>query len=469
MLGTGYVGLVSGACLAELGHHVTCTDIDARKIQQLQLGRMPFYEPGLAGLVQQNCAGGRLTFEPELARATAGAEAVFIAVGTPPMADGSADLSALFAACHVVIGTSPNRFTLLIQKSTAPVGTARRLRQEIASCNGHGERLEVAVNPEFLQEGSAIENFLHPDRVVIGTGSARAERLMRRIYAPISLQGTPLVATTLESAEMIKYASNCLLATKVSYINEIANLCEAVEADARVVARGMGLDRRIGPKFLHPGPGFGGSCFPKDAQALLRFAAERGVSLRIVAAALEVNNAQGERMVDKSEAALGGLAGPRIALLGLAFKPNTDDIRESPGLRLAEMYLERGAAVVAHDPMAVPNVMATTVGRSLRFADDPYEAVRDADALVVVTDWEEYRRLDLRRVASLLRRPVLLDLRCIFKPKDAVDAGLDYHSVGLQPLLGGRRGPEPRTAARREARSANLQFVGQTRSPAGSA
>lgn len=447
MLGTGYVGLVSGACLAELGHIITCTDIDAHKIRRLQLGQMPFYEPGLDTLVQRNHARGRLAFEADPARATAGAEAVFIAVGTPSGADGSADLSALFAACHLVIESAPTRPMLLVQKSTAPVGTARRLRHEIASRNGHGVLLEVAVNPEFLQEGCAIETFLHPDRVVIGTDSVRAERLMRRIYRPLSLQGTPMVATTLESAEMIKYASNCLLATKISYINEIANLCESVGADARVVAHGMGLDHRIGSSFLHPGPGFGGSCFPKDAQALLRFAAECGVTLRVVSAALEVNRAQAERMVVKSEAALGALPAPRIALLGLSFKPETDDIRESPGLRLAEIYLERGASVVAHDPMAMPNVRTTALGRRMRFAEAPYEAVHDADALVVATDWEQYRNLDLRRVASLLRHPVLLDLRRIFEPQDAVDAGLDYHCVGLPPRLGDRNHREPRTQA----------------------
>ena len=430
MLGTGYVGLVSGACLAELGNLVTCSDIDARKIHLLRSGGLPFFEPRLAELVERNRANGRLAFEGDPARAVAEAQVVFICVGTPPLPDGSADLSAVFAACHLVVENSDGRYKLLVQKSTAPVGTARRLREEIASRNGHGKHLDVAVNPEFLREGSAIEDFLHPDRVVIGAETARAERWLKKIYLPLSLQGTPVLATNMESAEMVKYASNCFLATKISYINEIADLCEVVGADARVVAQGMGLDRRIGPQFLHPGPGFGGSCFPKDAQALVHFAADHGERLRIAEAALEVNHAQRERMVRKTELALGGLWGRRIALLGLAFKPNTDDVRESPALDLAERYMACGATVVAHDPEAMPNARATAVGRRISYATGPYAAARGADALVMATEWDAYRVLDLRKVAWLLRRPVLMDLRCVYRPDDAVDAGLDYHCVG---------------------------------------
>jgi len=448
MLGTGYVGLVTGACFAELGNSVTCTDIDSHKIRRLQSGELPFYEPGLAALVERNRARGRLAFEPEPGPAVAEAQVVFIAVGTPPGADGSADLSAVFAACHLVVENSRNRYRLLVQKSTAPMGTARQLRQEIARRNGHGAHVDVAVNPEFLREGSAIETFLHPDRVVIGSETARAERLLRKIYLPLALQGTPVLATNLESAEMIKYASNCFLATKISYINEIADLCETVGADVRVVARGMGLDRRIGSKFLHAGPGFGGSCFPKDAQALVHFAAEKGERLRIAEAALDVNRAQRERMVRKSDLALGGLRGRRIALLGLAFKPNTDDIRDSPALDLAERYLEHGATVVTHDPEAMPNTRATLLGQRLSYATGPYEAAEDADALVVVTDWESYRRLDLRRVASLLRRPVLLDLRGIYDSQHAVEAGLDYHCVGGPARRGANHHVEPLTKGR---------------------
>jgi len=441
MLGTGYVGLVTGACFAELGHHVTCADVDASKINLLQSGQLPFHEPGLAELVERNRARGRLTFDVEPARAVAQAQVVFISVGTPPGPDGSADLSAVFAACALVADNTRNR-CLLVQKSTAPVGTARRLKEEIAARNGHGVHVEVAVNPEFLREGSAIETCLKPDRIVIGAESDAAEQLLRELYLPLSRAGTPVVVTNLESAEMIKYASNCFLATKISYINEIADLCEVVGADARVVARGMGLDGRIGPKFLHAGPGFGGSCFPKDTQALVRFAAEKGMELRIAQAALDVNHAQRERMVRKTDEALGGLRGRRIAVLGLAFKPNTDDVRDSPALDLAERYLACGATVVAHDPEAITNARATAVGKRLAYASGPYAAARGADALVIVTEWEQYRNLDLRRAAGLLRRPVMLDLRCVYEPEQAVAAGLDYHCVGRCSRLGAGRHPE---------------------------
>ena len=435
MLGTGYVGLVTGACLAELGNQVTCTDIDSRKIHLLQRGELPFFEPGLAEYVERNRARGRLSFELDPPRAIAEAQVVFIAVGTPPGEDGAADLSAVFAACRMVMDASPNRYRLLVQKSTAPVGTARRMRAEIAAMNGHGPHVDVAVNPEFLREGSAVEDFLHPDRVVVGAETPRAERLLRKIYLPLALQGTPMLVTNLESAEMVKYASNCFLATKISYINEIANLCETVGADVKVVARGMGLDHRIGPQFLSAGPGFGGSCFPKDAKALVRFASERGERLRISEAALDVNHEQRERMVRKVDEALGGLWGRRIALLGLSFKPNTDDIRESPALDLAERFLACGATVVAHDPEAMPNVRATPVGQRLTYATGPYAAAKGADALVVATEWQSYRELDLKRIAWLLQRPVLLDLRGVYTPQEATNAGLDYYCVGGAPAL----------------------------------
>ena len=440
VLGTGYVGLVTGACFAELGHRVTCADIDASKINLLKRGLLPFHEPGLAEIVERNRARGRLTFELEPARAIAEARVVFICVGTPPGPDGSADLKAVLAACALVADSTRSR-CLLVQKSTAPVGTARRLKDEIAARNGHGAHVEVAVNPEFLREGSAIETCLNPDRIVIGAESAGAVRLLRSVYLPISRAGTPVVVTNLESAEMIKYASNCFLATKISYINEIADLCEVVGADARVVARGMGLDGRIGPKFLHAGPGFGGSCFPKDTQALVRYAAERGLSLRIAQAALDVNRAQRERMVRKTDEALGGLRGRRIAVLGLAFKPNTDDVRDSPALELAERFLECGATVVAHDPEAIANARTTAVGQRLTYASGPYSAAKGADALVIVTEWELYRKLDLRRAAGLLRRPVMLDLRGIYEPQEAVEAGLDYHCVGSCSRPGAGRAP----------------------------
>src|SRR5262245_11722811 len=460
MVGTGYVGLVTGACLAEIGHRVMCTDIDSHKIVRLLRGELPFHEPGLAALLAANRARGRLSFEADPAPAVAEAQAVFLTVGTPPGPDGGADLSAVFAASRPAIVQVRRHDQVLVQKSTAPVGTARRLLQALAMRNGHGPRLDLAVNPEFLSEGSAIEDFLHTCRIHIGAGSSRAERVLRAIYRPLALRGAPLLVTDLESAEMIKYASNCFLATKISYINEIANLCETVGADARVVARGMGMDCRIGPKFLHPGPGFGGSCFPKDAHALVRFAAEKGERLRIAEAVLDVNEAQRERMVCKAEEATGGLRARRIALLGLAFKPDTDDVRESPGLDLAGRLIERGATVVAHDPQAIENARATPVGRRLFYAPDAYAAVEHADAVMIVTEWDAYRRLDLRRLASLLRDPVLLDLRGLFDPERAVDAGLRYHGVGVPAHLGAPRTVEAngngRSGARRRTGLARL-------------
>ena len=454
MVGTGYVGLVTGACLADIGHRVTCTDVDSHKIARLMRGELPFHEPGLAALMGSNRARNRLSFEADPAVAVAEAQVVFLTVGTPPGPDGAADLGAFFAASGA-IERARRHDQVLVQKSTAPVGTARRLVQALALRNGHRPHLDVAVNPEFLREGSAIEDFLRPDRIVIGVETPRAERALRAIYRPLVLRGAPLLVTDLESAEMIKYASNCFLATKISYINEIANLCETVGADARVVARGMGMDRRIGPKFLGPGPGFGGSCFPKDARALVRFADQKGERLRIAEAALDANEAQRERMVRKAEEAMGGLKFRRIALLGLAFKPDTDDVRESPGLDLAGRLIERGATIVAHDPQAIENARATPVGRRLFYAPDPYAAVQHADAVMLVTEWEAYRRLDLRRVASLLRNPVLLDLRGVFDPQHAVDAGLDYHGVGVPVRLGAPRLVEAggRSAGRRAIES----------------
>jgi UDPglucose 6-dehydrogenase len=447
IMGTGYVGLVTGACFADLGNQVTCTDVDARKISMLERGRLPFFEPGLAELVGRNRAAGRLGFDNDPGRAISNARVIFIAVGTPPSPDGSADLSAVFAAIHMVAEANHGGYKLVVQKSTAPVGTARRLREELSRLNGHG-RIDVAVNPEFLREGSAIEDFLRADRVVLGADTARSEQLLRKLYLPLCLQGTPVVVTNLETAELIKYASNCFLATKISFINEVGNLCERVGADVRVVARGMGLDRRIGPKFLHAGPGFGGSCFPKDAQALVRFAADRGERLRISEAALQVNHEQRDRMVDKVQAALGGLARRRIALLGLAFKPNTDDVRFAPALDLAERFLACGATVVAHDPEAIQTARATPVGKRIDYAPGPYEAVKGADAVVVVTEWELYRQLDLKRVAKLLRRPVLLDLRDIYEPEAAVSAGLDYHCVGRPARIAPRADGQTRARGR---------------------
>ncbi|HKA23530.1 MAG TPA: UDP-glucose/GDP-mannose dehydrogenase family protein, partial [Candidatus Eisenbacteria bacterium] len=413
VVGTGYVGLVTGACLADFGNRVVCADVDASKIQSLEKGQIPFYEPGLEELVRRNVKEGRLAFSADVARAVGPAHVVFIAVGTPPAADGSADLSAVFAVGRLIAKELAGGYKVVVQKSTVPVGTARRLWEELKRHAGDGG-VDVASNPEFLREGSALETFLRPDRVVLGAETPRSERLLRAIYRPLYLIETPMVVTTLETAELIKYAANAFLAMKVSYINEIANLCEAVGADVQTVAKAVGLDGRIGRKFLHAGPGYGGSCFPKDTLALATFAREKGERLRLVESTSAANEAQKARMVDKIEGAVGSLTGKRIALLGLSFKPNTDDIREAPALDIAAGLLKRGARVVAHDPAAMEAVRATSVGKKLEFAQDPYEAAHGADAVVIVTEWNLYRRLDLRMLAKIQRRPVLVDLRNLY-------------------------------------------------------
>jgi UDPglucose 6-dehydrogenase len=452
VLGTGYVGLVTGACLADFGHKVVCADVDAEKIARLAHGEIPFFEPGLGELVERNVHDGRLSFTADVARAIRGAQVVFIAVGTPPGKDGAADLSAIFAAGRLVAENLSRRYTLVVQKSTAPVGTARRLAEEIQKRAGDG-CVDVASNPEFLREGSAIDTFLRPDRVVIGVETPRAEKLLREIYRPLYLIETPMVVTDLETAELIKYAANAFLATKISYINEIANLCEAVGADVQTVAKAIGLDGRIGRKFLHAGAGFGGSCFPKDTRALVRFAAAAGARVRIVESTIEANEAQRTRMVEKIADAVGGeLAGKRIALLGLAFKPNTDDVREAPALAIAAGLLRRGARVVAHDPVAMDAVRALPIGKRLEFAADPYQAARGADAVALVTEWNLYRRLDLKKLARILRRPRVVDLRNVYCAEDAALAGLDYWSVGRPPRRGAARAKRSRaTATRRRA------------------
>jgi UDPglucose 6-dehydrogenase len=438
IVGTGYVGLVTGACLADFGNRVVCADVDASKIQSLEKGQIPFYEPGLEELVRRNLREGRLSFSSDVAKAVAPAHVVFIAVGTPPAADGSADLSAVFAVGRLIASQLAGGYKVVVQKSTAPVGTARRLWDELKRAAGDGG-VDVASNPEFLREGSALETFLRPDRVVLGAETPRSERLLRAIYRPLYLIETPMVVTTLETAELIKYASNAFLAMKVSYINEIANLCEAVGADVQTVAKAVGLDGRIGRKFLHAGPGYGGSCFPKDTLALAHFAREKGEKLRLVESTSAANEAQKARMVDKIEKAVGSLSGKRIALLGLAFKPNTDDIREAPALDIAAGLLKRGAKVVAHDPAAMEAVRATSVGKKLEFAQDPYEAAHGADAVVIVTEWNLYRRLDLRMLAKIQRRPIFVDLRNLYAPEDVAQAGLHHHSVGRAPRAADRK------------------------------
>jgi UDPglucose 6-dehydrogenase len=432
MIGTGYVGLVSGACFSEFGVSVTCVDKDADKIARLQRGEVPIYEPGLDQLVAVNKAAGRLTFTTDLKAALDGAEAVFIAVGTPSRrGDGHADLSYVFAAAEEIAQTlaefSANR-TVVVTKSTVPVGTGRRLEHILAQRLSAGA-FDVASNPEFLREGSAIQDFMRPDRVVIGTESEHARNVLQALYRPLYLLETPVVFTTIETAELIKYAANAFLATKITFINQVADLCEAVGADVQDVARGIGLDGRIGRKFLHAGPGFGGSCFPKDCAALVRTAEEAGRRLTMVEGVLEINDARKRGMADRIAAACGGdIAGKTIAVLGLTFKPNTDDMRESPSLAILPPLVEAGATIRVFDPEGMKE--AKKLLPDLDYCDDAYQAIEDADALVLLTEWNEFRGLDLARVKSLLRAPIVIDLRNIYQPQEMTDAGFIYHSIG---------------------------------------
>ena len=432
MIGTGYVGLVSGACFADFGHDVVCVDKDAGKIDGLKAGRMPIWEPGLEGLVKSNAERGRLSFTFDLAAGVVGAEAVFIAVGTPARrGDGHADLTYVFAAVrelapHVKPGT------VIITKSTVPVGTGDRIAEILAEEGVQG--VSVASNPEFLREGAAIRDFKIPDRIVVGAEDEQARETLREIYRPLFLNQAPILFTGRRTAELIKYAANAFLATKISFINEIANLCEAVDADVQDVARGIGLDNRIGPKFLHAGPGYGGSCFPKDTLALLQTAEAAGVKQRIVQTVVEVNDHRKAEMAGRVERALGGdLTGKRIGVLGLAFKPNTDDMREAPSLPLIEGLQERGASVAAFDPVATEQ--AAGMVQDVEFSADAYAAAEGADALVIVTEWDEFRGLDLDRLAAKMRGKVLVDLRNVWDRREAEKAGLSYFGVGRGRLL----------------------------------
>ena len=429
MIGSGYVGLVSGACFAEFGADVTCVDVDAGKIERLQRGEVPIYEPGLDALMARNVTAGRLRFTTELSPAVGEADLVFVAVGTPTRrGDGHADLSYVYAAARDV-AKHLQGYTVIVDKSTVPVGTARQVARIVREERPDAD-FDVASNPEFLREGAAISDFMRPDRVVIGVESPRAEALLRELYRPLNLIETPILATGLESAELIKYASNAFLATKISFINEISTLCEAVGADVHAVARGMGLDGRIGRKFLHPGPGYGGSCFPKDTLALVRIAQEHGVSSRIVEAVVEVNAAQKARMVKKIRASLGGNeAGKTIAVLGLTFKPETDDMRDAPALAILPTLLEKGAVVRAHDPQGVEEAKRV-LPPGIEYCADIYETMTGADAVVLLTEWNAYRGLDLARVKALMRGDVFVDLRNVYEPRRMREAGFRYDSVG---------------------------------------
>ena len=433
MIGTGYVGLVSGACFSEFGIEVVCVDSDGRKIASLLDGELPIYEPGLDSLVARNVEIGRLSFSKDLPAAVRAADIVFIAVGTPSRrGDGHADLSHVYEATED-IGRALEGYTVVVTKSTVPVGTGREVARIIRKIRPEAS-FDVASNPEFLREGSAIEDFMRPDRIVVGTDSARAGDLLRTLYRPLFLRETPILFTSVETAELTKYAANTFLATKITFINEIADLCEKLGADVQDIARGIGFDGRIGGKFLHAGPGYGGSCFPKDMNALVKTARDNGMKLRIVETVADVNERRKREMAGKIIAACGGsVDGKTIALLGLTFKPNTDDMRESPSLVIVPALHEAGASVRAFDPKGMDNARDLLPG--VEFRNDAYGTMEGADALVIVTEWNEFRLLALERVKKLLSRPVVVDFRNIYRAEEMRSAGFDYHGVGCTPVL----------------------------------
>lgn len=431
MVGTGYVGLVSGACFSDFGHDVVCVDKDAGKIEALSRGEMPIFEPGLEDLVGRNVRGGRLSFTTDLERAVGQAEAVFIAVGTPSRrGDGHADLSYVFGAAEE-IARALSGPAVVVTKSTVPVGTGDEVERIIRE-TAPDARAWVVSNPEFLREGAAIEDFKRPDRIVVGTDDEEAAELMREIYRPLYLNKAPLMFTGRRTAELIKYAANAFLATKITFINELADLCEAVGGDIQDVARGIGLDNRIGPKFLHAGPGYGGSCFPKDTLALLKTAEDHQAPLRIVESVVKVNEARKRAMGRRIVQALGGDArGRTVALLGLTFKPNTDDMREAPSLSIVQTLQDAGAIVRGYDPEGIEQ--ARPLMPDAEFFDSPYEAAAGADAVVLVTEWDVLRALDLKRLARDMAQPVFVDLRSVYPPEDVEEAGLRWFGIGRPP------------------------------------
>ena len=428
MIGTGYVGLVSGACFADFGHFVTCIDKDSRKIEQLQRGEMPIFETGLAELVGTNLRQGRLEFSTDAAPALRDADAVFIAVGTPSRrGDGYADLSYLYAAIREIAPLLSGS-TVVITKSTVPVGTGDEVEAILRDMRPN-EDLPVVSNPEFLREGAAIQDFKHPDRIVIGTDDPRARHVLNELYRPLYLNKAPIVYTSRRNAELIKYTANAFLATKITFINEIADVCEKVGADVQEVARGIGLDNRIGSKFLHAGPGYGGSCFPKDASALIKTAHDHGSSVRIVETVVAINDQRKRAMARKVTTALGTpIRGKIVAVLGLTFKPNTDDMREAPSVALIMALLDLGVTVRAYDPAGMEQ--AKIVLPDIAYCDGPYSASERADALVIVTEWEQFRALDLNRLKKVMVRPIIIDLRSIYRPEELTNAGFIYDSVG---------------------------------------
>jgi UDPglucose 6-dehydrogenase len=428
MIGAGYVGLVSGACFAEFGANVTCLDVDENKVAALNEGKIPIYEPGLEDLVQNNMQAGRLRFSTRFEDWVGDADLIFIAVGTPARrGDGYADLKYVYAAATDVAAHLQG-YTLIVDKSTVPVGTAREVKRVIAAANPNAD-FDVASNPEFLREGSAINDFMRPDRVVLGVENVRAEALLRELYRPLNLIEAPILVTDLESAEITKYAANAFLATKISFINEIAQLCEKVGGDVHAVARGMGLDGRIGKKFLHAGPGYGGSCFPKDTRALIQMARDAGSSSSIVEAVVAVNEATKSRMVVKIEDALGSVGGKTIAVLGLTFKPETDDMRDAPSLTILPELIDRGAHIRAHDPHGMDEARKK-LPDSVDYVDNIDDAVKDADAVVLMTEWNQYRGLDLEKLKTLMRGSVFVDLRNVYERGMMQAHGFAYSCVG---------------------------------------
>jgi UDPglucose 6-dehydrogenase len=427
VIGSGYVGLVTGACFAEFGVDVTCVDVDEKKIARLSDGVIPIYEPGLEQLVAKNTQAGRLRFTTDTRAAVEQALVIFLAVGTPPKEDGSADLAYIEEAARS-IAEHMNGYKVIVTKSTVPVGTGEHLRRLIREHQKKPNNFGIVSNPEFLREGAAIDDFMRPDRVVIGSRDEEAIAIMRDLYRPLYLIETPFVITSLEAAEVIKYAANAFLATKISFINEIANLCDRIGCDVHDVARGIGMDRRIGSKFLHPGPGFGGSCFPKDTRALASVARQFKSDSLIVDAVIEVNERQREAMVPKIEKLVGALSGKTIAVLGLSFKPETDDMREAPSIDIIRSLTERGAQVRAYDPVAMQE--AAKVLPKIAYAEDEYDAVTGTDALVFMTEWNQFRALNMERIRGLMRTPKIADLRNIYEPEAMRELGFDYVGVG---------------------------------------
>jgi len=429
VVGTGYVGLVVGACLAETGNDVVCADVDASKITNLKANKLPIYEPGLEPIVVRNQREGRLTFTTDVGNAVERSEVVFIAVGTPPDEDGSADLQHVLAVA-TTIGKHMNAPKVIITKSTVPVGTAEKVRAQIA--RETTTRFHICSNPEFLKEGAAVDDFMKPDRVVVGVDSPDAEKVIEELYTPFVRTGNPLIMMDIPSAEMTKYAANAMLATRISFMNQIAQLCEAVGADVTQVRRGVGSDRRIGPAFLFPGPGYGGSCFPKDVKALIRAGSEKQLSLDILTAVEEANQRQKKLLFEKLKRHLGSLSGKVIAVWGLAFKAETDDVRESPALVLIEELLKAGAKVQAHDPAALETA-ARHLGKRVTYAGHGFDALAGADALAIVTEWLEYRNPDFARIKQLLKRPLIVDGRNLYDPQKLGRLGFTYDSIG-RPL-----------------------------------